>query len=171
MEELIIEAKNKNASAFSKLLSYFENDMYRIAKMYLNNLEDINDAIQETAIQAYLSINRLKDNSKFKVWLIKILINKCNDIYRKEKKYHNIFNKLSFSEETHTTLETNVDFFYILQNLKYKEKLILTLYYLDNYTSKEIAQILNMNINTVKTKINRTKTKLSKILKEDNYNE
>lgn len=86
MEELITEAKNENKKAFSELFLSISDDLYKIAKTRIAIEDDIDDAIQETMIEVYKSISKLKDEKRFKKWVIKILINKCNRIYRRKYK-------------------------------------------------------------------------------------
>lgn len=84
MEELIIRSKAGDAQAFTELFLIIKNDLYRIGKARLSDDNEISDAIQETMITAYMKIKKLKDNSSFKSWIFKILINECNQIYRKK---------------------------------------------------------------------------------------
>ena len=85
MEELILEAKKGNIEAFTLAILNIKNDLYKIAKVKTSNEEDIQDIIQETMLNAYKNIKKLKDPSKFKSWIIKILINNCNKYYYKYK--------------------------------------------------------------------------------------
>jgi RNA polymerase sigma factor, sigma-70 family len=135
----------------------------------LCNEDDINEAVQETMIEAYKEIKKLKYNQYFKTWIIKILINKCNKQYRKNKKenisyeYNNLENQIKENE-----IQTDIDFYIIISKLEYVERIIVTLYYLERYTTKEIAKILNKNENTIKTKLSRAKKKLRRYLEEEN---
>ena len=61
-----------------------QKDLYCIAKMKINNENDIEDIIQETMLSAYTNLKKLKNNSFFKTWIIRILINKCNQFYKKK---------------------------------------------------------------------------------------
>ena len=94
-EELIIKAKSGEVRAFTDLIHSIENDLYRIAKTRLDNDDDICDAIQETMINAYKHLKKLKDNSHFKSWIIKILINECNKIYKTKKRKEKLFKKIT----------------------------------------------------------------------------
>ena len=87
MEELIEKAKNNDKRAFSELIVAIEKELYLIAKTKLKNDDDIGDAIQETIYKSYKNLRKLRDNSLFKTWIIKILINECNNIYKKKRKY------------------------------------------------------------------------------------
>ena len=86
MEELVERAKKDEEEAFNELIMLLKNDMYLIAKSKLKSEDDIADAIQETILSCYNNLRKLRNNSLFKNWLIKILINECNKIYKKKKK-------------------------------------------------------------------------------------
>lgn len=174
--ELVIQAKRGNKEAFSILIKSIQNDLYKIAKTRLNNDYDIADAIQETIINAYKYIKKLKDLSGFKSWIIKILINECNKIYKKKSKEKEIVEKkyIEYIDYTDTSIQNSnskLDFEILIRKLDYDEKLIVTLYYNSHYSCKEISDILNMNINTVKSKLLRAKEKVKKYYKGGIYNE
>ena len=84
MDELILMAQAGDEEAFANMILYIKDDLYKIAKTRIANETDIEDAIQETMIETYKSIKKLNDPNKFKKWVIKILINKCNRIYNME---------------------------------------------------------------------------------------
>lgn len=85
MEELVERAKNEDSEAFTNLILNIERDLYCIARSKINNENDIDDIIQETMIIAFLNIKKLKNNSFFKTWVIRILINNCNKFYKRKK--------------------------------------------------------------------------------------
>lgn len=166
MTDFVKEAMNGNKDAFTKLIENLKLDLYKIAKVRLKNEDDVLDAIQETIIVCYKSIKTLNKPENFKKWTIKILINKCNDIYKEKRE-----NLVSYEElpEVSCIYEdkefSNIEIEDILKYLSEDEKMIITLYYLEDYKSKEIAWLLDMNENTVKTKIKRAKSKLKLKLK------
>ena len=104
------------------------------------------------------------------------MINECNKIYKKKFKNKNIFNKLIKetpdygSDNSIQNSNSKIDFELMIDKLSYDEKLIVTLYYNSNYSCNEIADILNMNANTVKSKLLRTKDKIKKYYKGGIYN-
>lgn len=153
--------KNGDKEAFSELIELLKMDLYKIAKTRLQSEDDISDVMQETIICAYKSIKSLKKPESFKKWLIKILVNHCNDTYK--KKANSQISLEDVDEKVYSfqskDLE-NMEMEDLLKILKEDEKLIITLYYLENYTSREIAEILEMNENTIKTKVARAKAKI-----------
>ena len=163
--EWVNKAKRGDKNAFKDLITFYQNDLYRIARSRLNSEDDIADAIQETILKAYQSIHRLSKSESFKSWLLKILINNCNDIYKRNKKileYEIVANEL----EKSVNFESNLEFMNLMKVLDISERTICILYYQDGYSTKEIANIVNMNHNTVRSKIMRAKQKLEKNLKE-----
>ena len=173
MEELIERSLQGDQDAYIELIESIQIEMYKIATSQLNNIDDVNDAIQETIIHSYNKLHTLKNINYFKTWIIKILINQCNLIHRKRKKQLGLFNKISnlVNNSTYTNnifqeVESNIDFDLLIQHLNYNEKLIFTLYYRNKYTPTEISNILNINVNTVKSRIYRAKQKIQNLYKK-----
>lgn len=170
MEELVEKAKKKDDEAFNELIMKMEKEMYLIARTRLKNEDDIADSIQETILSCYKNLRKLKDNLSFKSWLIKILINECNNIYRKKARKN-----ISLDDDDNkidnyikTEDEQNIGFEILIKDLDAEEQLILTLYYYSKYTTKEISKILKRNENTIKSKIIRARNKLRNQLEGEN---
>ena len=72
--------KAKNGDAFIALMKSYMQSMYKIARSILKSDEDVADAIQETILSCWEKIDQLKECRYFKTWMIRILINKCNNI-------------------------------------------------------------------------------------------
>ena len=96
MEELVKQAKMGNDEAFTQLIIQMQCEMFRIAQIRLKNIDDANDAIQQTNLYAYKNLRQLKEDKYFKTWIIKILINECNKVYKKNYKILNIFEPIIF---------------------------------------------------------------------------
>ena len=169
MEEIIERAKKGDNQAFTVLITNIQCELYKIAKLRLKSDDDINEAVQETIIKAYSSIKKLKNNQYFKTWIIKILINECNSIYQKNKK--NQFEEYDENINIYENIDninqkiSELDFFILIENLKYEEKIAITLYYLEGLSTKEISKILKQPEATIKTRICRNKEKIKRTLK------
>lgn len=146
-----------------------KSDLYKIAKARLKNDEDIYDIVQETMIEAFNSIKKLRQIDCFKAWIIKILISKSNSLYKKNSKNKIIpleeIENYNYSNNDLSSIESTLDFEFICKNLNYNDRIIMILYYTEKYTDKEIGKILNLKENTVKTKRIRAKQKIKNILK------
>lgn len=159
MEELIDKAKSGDKEAFTTLILENKRELYCIAKSKLNNESDIEDAIQETVIKAYVKLKTLKDNSKFKYWIFKILINECNKVYRQRKVQEVAIDDLENNISDNAD-DLNKEYKEVMNLLKDDEKILITLFYSSGYTTKEISEFLHKNENTIKTKLRRIREKL-----------
>lgn len=154
--DLVGKAKGGDKEAFIQLMQENKLSMYKVAKAILKNDDDVADAMQETILTCFKSIGTLKYNSYFKTWLTKILINKCNDILRQNSSlvYTDIYDiQECFSAEADNDEKISVK--KCLNSLPEHDQIIMVLYYLDGFRIKEIAKILSLNENTVKTQLSR----------------
>lgn len=173
MDNIIItKAINGDKDAFITIMKSVEAKMYIVAKSRLDNNEDIKDVIQETIFESYKNIRQLRDIEKFESWVLSILINNCNKFY----KNHNNYNYISYSENEpdtnnqFTNLEKNLDFLSLLKLLDKSEQEIFTLFYINEYTTPKISELLNINENTVKTKLRRARQKIKEYIERwDDY--
>ncbi|MBS5949769.1 MAG: RNA polymerase sigma factor [Clostridium sp.] len=175
MELLIKKAQNGDKEAFISIINEHLQMMYKVAKTRLTSEEDIGDAIQETILSAYKSICVLKNTSYFKTWLIKILINKCNDIISKNKKviyvedyYESIENEDSLEDKD--SIEENIVFNETLNSLDESYKTVIVLYYVSGFNTREISEILKEKEGTIKSRLSRARQKLKEIYLKS-YNE
>jgi len=171
MEELIIKSKSGDLKAFTQIFLLLKDDLYKIAKTRLICDSDIDDAIQETMIQTYKSIKSLRKPESFKSWIIRILINNCNKIYKKQKKFISYEQHLDnyLDDNRQNLIQTDIDFYLLMKFLNDDERTAITLYYLENYNIKEISKILKTNENTIKTRLSRAKKKIKNNYKGDEY--
>ena len=157
----------KYIQAFSELIIAIEKELYLIAKTRLRNDDDIGDAIQETIYKSYKNLRKLRDNSIFKTWIIRILINECNNIYKKRNKYAISYEDKEMENYIASNDETgNMEFEILIKNLSSEEKLLLTLYYCSKYTIQEISSITKIKENTIKGKLARARNKIRNQLEE-----
>lgn len=174
MEELIKKAQDGDEDAFTQIIVSLENELYKVARMRLECEDDINEAVQETIIQTFKSIKKVKKPQFFKTWLIKILINNCNKVYNQKKKNLTVgYNESIIYNETDSNIEKSddkMDFFLMVKKLNYNERIVLTLYYSEKFTTKEISQILKEPESTIKNRIVRAKNKLKIIIQGGIYN-
>ncbi|VYU53556.1 sigma-70 family RNA polymerase sigma factor [Clostridium tertium] len=175
MELLIKKAQNGDKEAFISIINEHLQMMYKVAKTRLSSEEDIGDAIQETILSAYKSICVLKNTSYFKTWLIKILINKCNDIISKNKKviyvedyYESIENEDLLDDKG--SIEENIVFNETLNSIDESYKTVVVLYYVSGFNTREISEILKEKEGTIKSRLSRARQKLKEIYLKS-YNE
>lgn len=139
--------------------------MYKIAIKRLRNIHDAQDAVQDTYMIAFKKLKSLKDNKKFKPWLNKILVNRCNAIYNKQSNKIELMDEIPSKDESMNDINDKIDFGRILQPLNKEDQKIFELRFQDRLSIKQIANVLNINENTVKTKLNRGRKKLGHSLR------
>ncbi len=160
MDKLIRKAMQKDADAFVELMEAQMSSMYKTAWVYLRNDSDVADAIQDTILACYEKLDSLRNVKYFKTWMIRILINKCNDILRLRQNFMDIEEEagIGFSDKDFEQCEWKE----MLKCLEEKYKIIVLLYYSEGLKVREISELLKINKNTVLTRLARAKEQLRK---------
>ncbi len=153
MERLVKRAKRGDAEAFIELIEQNKQSMYKVAKGFLKDEEDVADAMSETVLTCYEKIGSLKQDAYFKTWMIRILINHCKDILRKQKRSVSVEILPEFEEQTSGGGEQ--EFKELIEPLREQDRSIFTLYYMYGMKVKEIAAYMEMKENTVATRLKR----------------
>lgn len=158
MNRLVKKAQQGDADAFIELMEQQKMTLQRIAYGYFREEEDVADVMQDTILDAFEHIQSLKKPEYFRTWLVRILMNNCNRLYNQNKKNHKIS---ELSRESATVCGTgDVEFHEMLRSLPEESRLIFQLYYGEQFTTKEIGQMLRMKESTVKSRLHRGKEKL-----------
>ncbi|RLQ94370.1 sigma-70 family RNA polymerase sigma factor [Falsibacillus albus] len=167
MNELVAAAQNGDENAFITLFQQYEVDLYRIAYVYTKNQDDALDVVQETAYRSFKNIHTLKEPKYFKTWLIKIAMSCATDILRKKKKVVFLDTELKPPvQSTEVDLPLTISLKSLINNLKEDEKKIVMLKYYYDYTFKEISNIMQVPIGTIKSILYRSLNKLKHQFKE-----
>ena len=157
MELLVKKAMKGDADAFAELIRLNTQSLYKIAWSYLKNDQDVADAIQDTILACYEKIGTLRNPRFFRTWMIRILINKCKDFYRNRELTDVEINGNTGGQDHNIE---RCEWKQLLLSLDESSRIILQLYYFEEFAVKEIAEILEMNPNTVMTKLDRARKKL-----------
>lgn len=150
---------------FIYLFNLFKNDIYRLAYSYTNNISDSDDITQSVFIKLYRKMDKFDSDISVKKWLIKVTINECKSLFLSSW-YKRITSITDKENNISIDLKDN-DILSCIMELPKKYKLVIYLYYYENYKIKEIAEVLKMNENTVKTNLSRARDMLRNILKEE----
>lgn len=158
MQELVEKAVRGDADAFLELMEMNSLSMYKTARGILKNDNDVSDAIQDTILTSFEKIHKLKNPQYFKTWLIRILINECNQILRHYKKVNTIEQVPETPRQDKSLAE--FEFKEMLEQVDEKYRVILVLYYEQGFKISEIAELLELNENTVKTRLARAREQI-----------
>ena len=160
MKTLVIKAQRGDTDAFARLIERMTMDLYKVARGILNNKEDIADAIQNTVLICFEKLTTLRQPAYFKTWMIRILINECNQIIRSYGKERQMEEFWEPADEN-ASME-QLEFCQLLEALDEKYRLIFLLYYGEGFKVSEIAQVLDLKEGTVKTRLSRGREALAK---------
>ncbi|WIV17365.1 sigma-70 family RNA polymerase sigma factor [Paenibacillus polygoni] len=156
--------------AFMDLIQAVQKSLFVIARSIVKNDEDCADALQETIAKAFTNVHTLKEPAYFKTWIIRILINECNRIIRKNKRVYPIpydLRKTSYKGEYE-----QIELFEVIDDLNEELQTMVTLFYIEDLSVKEISKVLEVSEGTVKSRLFRARKQLSELLLgkgEDKY--
>jgi len=148
-----------NKSQFSNLIETHQLSMYRLAKSILLNEYDAEDAVGSAIYKAYVSRNTIKDLNCFKAWILKIVSNESYSIIRKNKKLiymEQVIEPTQISKD----YESSYEVWDSVQKLEEKYRAIIVLFYYDDFSIKNISEILDIPQSTVKVRLFRARQKL-----------
>lgn len=158
MDNLVKKAKAGDSQAFAQLIRKYTPDMYKVAWAYLKNDEDVADALGETVLNCFEKLGTLKQDSYFKTWMIRILINNCKEMLRHKGR---VFLTEEMEEDSFVDSGyLDCEWKEVLASLDEKYQIVLLLYYSKALSVKEIAQLLEISQNTVLTRLARGRKQL-----------
>ncbi len=180
---LIKQSKAGDIESFERLIVEHQKKVFNIAYRMLGNLEDANDVAQEALVKAYRGIENFKGKSSFSTWLYAIVNNACIDFIRKNRKVNMIYLDCEYETEEGTykiQLNNNEDtpeqlfekkevqklVHESINELGYNHRKVIILRDMEQFSYKEIAEILDCSEGTVKSRISRARTNLKTIIKE-----
>ncbi|MCI9480494.1 MAG: sigma-70 family RNA polymerase sigma factor, partial [Lachnospiraceae bacterium] len=145
--------------AFVELMELHKQSMYKVAKAYLKREEDVADAISETILDCFEHLESLRETRYFGTWLVRILINNCNNI-RKSNQRTECTDQIEVLSGGGRTDERTRAFLDYLEPLEEQDRLLMILYYVWGFRTREISEILRMKEATVKSRMQRGRQKI-----------
>ncbi len=168
-DQLLIEkAKKGKLSAFELIVKNHQRAIFRHTLRILKDHDKAADATQDTFIKAYKNISKFKKGKPIKPWIYKIATNTCYDIIKKDSRVSRL--DIEIKSENDAPIERIIkkeqvkNLLLALKKLPDKYKTPITGFYFDRLSYKELADNLNLPINTLKTRIRRGKLILRKEL-------
>jgi RNA polymerase sigma-70 factor (ECF subfamily) len=137
-----------------------KNYFYRIAKRMLHNEHDVEDVIQETIYRSFKSLNKLKEDKYIKTWITRILINLCSDYLKKQVKNQELY----FEEGSNDKNYQNYEIIDLINKLNSELKTISILFYYEDLQQSEIAEVLDIPVGTVKSRLSRARSELKRMI-------
>lgn len=161
--------KNREAldrESFQELYKKYANFAIRTAIAITRNPELAKDAVQETFIRVYRNFSSYDTQLPFEPWLYRILLNECNRLLKKEAKMTTYHHPGLENDErlSAASSDAGTELIEIIQNMEDLHRIPLILKYINGFSEKEIADILELNQNTVKSRLFKGRQKLRRLL-------
>ncbi|UHA75821.1 RNA polymerase sigma factor [Paenibacillus sp. 481] len=170
--ELIRAAQSGDRDALITLLRDIEQHVYRTAYYLLNNEQDALDASQEALIRIYTKIQSYEEKAQFKTWVQRIVTNICIDKFRRNRpvvsiEEHNLdfFGDQNVEREVMSAYAAQ-DIRNAIDRLPEHHRAVVVLRYLQDFSYNEIAESLNLPLNTVKSYLFRARQQLQTTLQD-----
>ena len=173
-KETIKRILKGDTQAFSYFVKAYQDMAITIAYRITQNMQDAEDAVQDSFVKAYHNLHSFRLDSKFSTWLYRIVYNTTITSFNKRIIFETdtIDNKALTEEQTIdydslTQVEQNQRIETLEKAISLLDKddaLILTLFYLDENSTKEVAQIISLSEANVRVKLHRARKKLGETL-------
>ncbi len=170
-KEILIQAKRGSVEAFEYILSYYEKSIYNYCLRILRNVDDAKDVTQQTFIKIYNNHKKIDPDKNIKTWVFTIATNTAYDSIRSKKSK----NEVSL-EDSFETIDTGQSYYIeegivsdvekALESINPDYRKVLLLFYQQGFGYQEIADIMNIPLNTIKTYISRGKEQVKEYLQD-----
>jgi len=185
-DEILIERfLSGDISAFNTLVWRWEKQIYNFILRYLGDYELAKDVMQRTFIRTYKSLSKLKDRKKFSTWLFQIALNQCKDELKKKKRKHvsisevrrgensgsreivSIVTDPSNGPENATQMDSITSVLKkALQYIPEEQRVVIIMKEYHGLKFIEIAEILSVPLNTIKSRMYYGLNSLRKVLEQ-----
>ena len=170
--KLIKESMKGNKESFGILIKKNKEYLYKMAFLYVKDEQDALEVIHETVYRAFLNIEKLKKAKFFNTWITRILINVSIDFLKKKGKNEMLDESTPIrKEKCEISTEEKLDLYNAIDLLNDNYKTVIIMMYFNDMKIKDIAKVMEIPENTVKTYLRRAKQALGEVLKEGYLNE
>jgi RNA polymerase sigma-70 factor, ECF subfamily len=180
--ELVRRAQREDKEAFEELIRRHQNRVFAVAGGILRRREDVEDISQQVFVKAYFSLKRFDQRAAFTTWLYKITVNECWDLLRKKKVRPLVYesdlseeqakqvagSELAQSPEPDISerMESREEVERLLEGLDERDRLMLMLKEVEGFSIEEIADVMDLNANTVKVRLFRARRRIVVLAKK-----
>ncbi|WXR60747.1 sigma-70 family RNA polymerase sigma factor [Peptostreptococcaceae bacterium AGR-M142] len=154
--------KDENYLIAIKFIRENQEYLYKLAYIYVKNEQDALDVVQDTIYKIITKIDKLKNIEYLKTWSLKILKNTAINFLRKNKK--EILMDLNIEKSYEEELDINIDLYDVLKELSDEEQRLIELRFFKDLKINEVSKEMNVNLNTVKTRLYKTLKKMKVLI-------
>ncbi|MBO4887953.1 MAG: sigma-70 family RNA polymerase sigma factor [Firmicutes bacterium] len=149
-----------NKQDLGALILDSERLLYATARTILLNDQDCQDAVQETIVKAYSNLRQLKKDRYARTWLVRILINECYDVLRRGQKIISLEASHEAQQRPSPVPEDYSDLYRAVEELPEDLRIPVVLYYIDDFSVREIAGMMDISEGAVQKRLARARGKL-----------
>lgn len=165
-KDLIRRINSGEKELFEQIVNKYNNYIYSICLNILRNPEDARDTSQETFYKVYKSLKKFDcSKSQFSTWIYRIAYNKSIDVVRKKNSFLNF--KSFFSKDSSYDYQKhkfdNEIVYDLISELSEKDAALITFYYLNELSIKEICYVVDESESNIKVKLHRIRKRLQEI--------
>jgi RNA polymerase sigma-70 factor (ECF subfamily) len=179
---LVRLAQSGEEAAFEELIRRHQQRVFGLVSGILRRREDVEDVVQQVFLKVFVSLKRFDQRSAFSTWLYKISVNECWDYLRK-KKVRPLVYEADLSEEQVSRLDGIVSadrpaqgssdraeardlLERMMEKLPAQDRQLLILKEVEGFSVQELAEILDLNVNTVKVRLFRSRARLMDVYRK-----
>jgi RNA polymerase sigma-70 factor (ECF subfamily) len=173
---LVLQCQSGNKKAASLLVKRWHKKLCRQANWYVKDSDVSKDIVQDSWTVIFNKIHNIKDSNRFGSWVLSIITRKSIDWLRKNKREVKSLEKYytdSTSTIDYSSIDSSIDKLKVLRieikKLPCEQQAVLHLFYLETYSIREIADILQLPVGTVKSRLFNAREKLKLIVKNRNH--
>lgn len=179
-QEIIDSVLKGNVNDYSLLIDKYKHRAFSLLMNMLKNKMDAEEALQDSFIKAFHSLNTFRGDSQFSTWLYKIVFNTGITIVSAQKRkiemQMNSLDDINYlkdeDNEVYSISENKKQYLLnMVDKLPIRNSLVLILYYIDNLSIKEISKVLDLTLVNSKVLLHRSRNLLKDLLIQHNYQE
>lgn len=149
-----------------ELATLYQTNLFAMAFNICKNAQDAEDIVQDTFVQYYTTKKEFESEQHIRAWLIRVAVNKAKNVTRTFWRR----NKVSIEDYMETLIFETPEaenLFETVMHLPEKYRIVIHLYYYEDYAVREIADILKLSESNVKIRLSRGRALLKEALKEE----
>lgn len=154
-----------DTAQFNAYAAKYMDTVFRLAFSMLKSPADADDVTQNVLLSLYRTDYQFESDEHVRSWLMKVTVNECRKVWRRPFRRHE--NIDDYAETLAFEDPSYQDLFEAIMQLDRDKRTVIVLYYIEGYSIKEIAEILNVPAATIGTRLARARAKLAQYLKEE----
>ncbi len=173
LDELILKCKQQDATAQGELYKQYSGVLFAICLRYSPNYTEAEDNLQDAFITIFKKVEQYNGKGSFEGWMKRVTVNTVLQKYRKQRTFE-IVDEGQIEDEAEVEIESEeipLDFLLkIVQELPDRYRLVFSMYVMDGYQHKEIAEMLGISDGTSKSNLARARVILKNKIEDYNAN-